>query len=131
MKREQRDYDKKRTEDTLRKLKIGFDELKSADPQKPITKYALSKHTGVAKQTIEKFPEITNLLAQEKGENVDATLDAEKRIKSLEKQLRDQGKENDKLLKATTTLNLKIVELEDENRRLKSIIERYENNHGK
>lgn len=137
MSRGQREYDEIRKKETLSKLRQGFAELKAAHPKTVVTKYQLSKYTGVAKQTINNYEEILKLLEEENKERYkfktsmgDVIVDGKSGIKDLIKQFETElAKKDDKykeLFKANTQLSLQLVELQDENRKLKSVIERFE-----
>ena len=134
--RHEREYDAERKARTLKVLKEGFDELKRLYPDKPVTKYALSKHTGVARETIRKYAEINSLFEEENDwDYIIDTIAGKKKIKSLkdiksviaiyEKEIKKRERKYDELFKANTTLNLKIVQQEDEIRKLSKLLKRY------
>lgn len=128
-KKKVRAYDVQRKEDTLKRLRDGFDELKSSHPNKAVTKYELSKHTGVARQTISKYSEIVELLDSQQEfrgtRSIKTKKDVKRLIDSTEMQLKEKDRKYEDLLKENTQLNLKIVRLTDEVSRLEGIIERY------
>jgi len=69
-KSEPRVYDIERKEETIRKLKLGLLQLrrhKEHQEGKPVSKYKLSKHTGVSIRTINNYPEIIDTLNKEKN----------------------------------------------------------------
>lgn len=136
MNKKVREYDTARKEATLEKLKAGFEELKSASPKKQVTKYALSKHTGVARQTISKYDEIVELLENQTDleckvkthdgiKAIKTKKDVRKVLNSASEKIKEQDEKYNELLKENTKLNLKIVQLNEENKRLNGIVERY------
>lgn len=136
-KRKPRDYDNIRKRNTLEKLRTGFKELKEANPQQPVTKYALSKNTGVARQTIAQYPEIVKLLEEENGPHFKAQTpdgiviintqeDIARLVAYYQESLKEKEEVNKKLVQLNSSLDLRIVQLSEENRRLNSKIERYE-----
>lgn len=133
-----REYDIKRKKATLERLQKGFRQLKQqkAYKNKPVTKYALSKHTGVAKQTIDNYPEIMELLRKEKERAWTVnTAEGPKIIHSIEDALRIIARIDREYLqlkseceaakKANTTLNLTIVRQASEIKRLTNILDKY------
>lgn len=131
-----RRYDEIRKKETFEKLLKGIEELKEINPNKPVTKYALSKYTGIARQTISKYAEITALLSLEQeykyhintpdGKRIVKNQeDIQKIVDSLVHQSKQKDKQYEKLFKENTTLNLKIVQQKDEINKLNNIIERY------
>ena len=134
--RSEREYDSERKARTLKVLREGFAELKRLYPDKPVTKYALSKHTGVARETIRKYPEINSLFEEEADLKCKVdTIFGKKKIKSLtdvkgvivlyEKELKKREKKYADLIKVNTSLNMKIVQQDDEIRRLSNLLDRY------
>lgn len=122
-------YDIERKEETLKKLKVGIQQLrrhKEHQEGKPISKYKLSKHTGVSIRTIDKYPDIIDMLAKEKNPGIplkSAVVNVEK-IFTVEEavlvinQLTDlynetKDKYNDGL-KINTALNLENVRLKNQ-----------------
>ena len=130
MKKAPREYDIQRKEETVRKLLEGFDELKELHPGKEITIYALSKYTGVARQTIAKNKQVMELLDTQKtfkgAKGIKTRQDVKKLVDKTEKQLKEKDKKYEDLMRENTALNLKIVQLTDEINRLSVIIDRYE-----
>lgn len=139
----QREYDLKRKEETLAKLKLGIRQLrrhKEHQEGKPITKYKLSKHTGVSSRTIDKYPEILDTLEKEKNPGIplkNAVVNTEK-IYSIEEaisiinQLTDLYNETKEMyndaLKKNSFVNLENVRLKNQvselNRQLNKYIDR-------
>lgn len=74
-KKNEREYDIIRKEETLKKLKYGIKKLKEkkarSDDKKPITKYALIKYTGVSNRTINKYPEVLEMLFKEQNPGIE------------------------------------------------------------
>ena len=142
-KSEPRTYDVERKEETIRKLKLGMQQLrrhKEHQEGKPITKYKLSKHTGVSIRTIGKYQEIIEILSKEKNPGIllkSAVIRVEK-IYTMEEalsvinQLTDlyngtKDKYNDGL-KKNTALNLENVRFKSQivelNRQLNKVLEK-------
>lgn len=135
-KRAARNYDIERKNDTLKKLREGFEELKVVDPNKPVTKSALSKYTGVARETIRKYPEINDLFKEELDWNFKVdTIFGKKKIKTMndvkrvielyENELKTRDKKYEELVKRSTSLDMKIVQQDNEIRKLNKLLERY------
>lgn len=137
---EPRAYDIERKQDTIKKLKQGLQQLKRHKEHqegKPITKYKLSKHTGVSIRTINKYPEIIEVLNKEKNPGVllkNAVVDVAK-IYSMEEAVyvinqltalynETKDKYNDGL-KKNTALNLENVRLKSQLTELTQQLNKY------
>lgn len=128
--RKRREYDIKRYNNTSKKLKNGFYNLKKREGKdKEITKYALSQHTGVAIRTIDNHEEILDMINKQKEFDVSFTpVDVEKIttideamliIEELNEINENKTEELKKLGRKNTNLNMKIVKLKKENRNIK------------
>jgi hypothetical protein len=129
MARKQRDYDVQRKKQTERTLKDGIEALRRTAKYrdgKPISVWALSKHTGIARQTIEKHQVVMDLLAKMVAPPMDAksakvnvdrihTLEqAIATIKQMETLYNDLADKYNNALRANEDLNLQVVRLEDD-----------------
>lgn len=139
-KRQEREYDAIRKQQTLEKLKTGIRQLKNRKEYrdgKAVTNYALSKHTGIAYNTIKKYPEIVRILEKEKNPgiplkkavvNVDKIYNIEEAILIIEQltNLYNSTKEKyNEGLKINSSLNLQIVRLKDQVNELNRQINKY------
>lgn len=139
-KREEREYDSIRKKQTLEKLKLGIRQLKNRKEYregKPVTNYALSKHTGVSYNTIKKYPEIIEILEKEKNPgiplkkavvNTSKLYNLEEAIIIIEQltDLYNETKEKyNKGLRVNSSLNLEIVRLRSEVEELNRQIRKY------
>lgn len=131
-------YDVQRRQETLKKLNLGFRQLKARKEykDKPVTAYALSKHTGIAYRTIKRYSEIVEKLEKEKNPGVmlkTAVVDTV-RIKSIEeavsvidtltKVYNETKDKYNEAVKKLSEANLRIVRLESEKKELELAIKR-------
>ncbi|MDY4696524.1 hypothetical protein ACTQV0_01690 [Selenomonas montiformis] len=134
-------YDKARKEATLTKLRQGISLLKQGKyKNRPISIYALSKQTGIARQTIAKYTEIRDLIEKENNPGVPlktAVVDVNKVytleqavsiIDAITKAYNEAKDKYNACLKALADANLKATRLMVEKKELELVIERYEKN---
>lgn len=138
--REEREYDTIRKQETLKKLEKGIRQLKQqvAYKKKPITKYALSKQTGVSPRTIDKYPKIIEVLEKEKNPgielktavintnkiySIDEAISIIEQLTDLYNSTKDKYNEG---LKINSSLNLKIVNLQDQVKELNRQLKKYQ-----
>lgn len=139
-KREEREYDAIRKQQTLEKLKLGIKQLKNRKEYrdgKVVTNYALSKHTGISYNTIIKYAEIMEILEKEKNPgillkkavvNTSKLYNIEEAIVIIEQltDLYNSTKEKyNEGLKINSSLNLEIVRLRSEVQELNRQIRKY------
>lgn len=139
-KREEREYDSIRKQQTLEKLKLGIKQLKNRKEYregKAVTNYALSKHTGISYNTIIKYPEIIEILEKEKNPgiplkkavvNTSKLYNLEEAIVIIEQltDLYNSTKEKyNEGLKINSSLNLEIVRLRSQAEELNRQIRKY------
>lgn len=135
-----RAYDIQRKERTLMSLKLGIRQLKNQveyKKGKPISKYRLSKQTGISIKTINKFPEITDIINKEANPGVllKSVVANVSKIYSLEEavqvinQLTDLYNEvknkHNEIIKINSSLNLENVRLKNQNAELNRCLNKY------
>ena len=129
MTRKVRDYDAQRKKQTERTLKDGIEALRRTAKYrdgKPISLWALSKHTGIARQTIMRHQVVMDLLAKMVAPPMDAksakvnvdrihTLEqAIATIKQMETLYNELAGKYNAALHVNEDLNLQVTKLEDD-----------------
>lgn len=131
-----KEFDERRKKETVDKLKNGIRDLSRLKEHqtKEISKLELSKHTGVSRSTIDRYPEIVQLLHEVNMKisdataerNVDVNLDsvasldeAKILIETMSQSYNELALKHDKLKQMLTQKDLEIVKLNSEVTELK------------
>lgn len=131
------DYDQRRKRETEEKLIKGIQKMRSSKEyrNKPLSCYGLAKITGVAVNTIKRFPNIMEMIEKSRQPEVKLKSahvkvgvirkleDAQAVVEALEKMYNDIVNKYNVVMETNLRLNLEIVKLQDEKQELKHQLE--------